>query len=381
MKRSLSFTTAILAAFLALSLLASTVRSEPLTDRGGPAPLPAVISPERAPLSTDVQARTSGIQSTAEFSLTRMVTATIGSSTVPLTPGLNSRWQINIIIQEPLPGIFRLPSDASDITVTLVNGEYSIDYSGPTIYVTNSQGIYYEYRTDQQAQRFGNQILITQSYRFNRPLHYVGTVIFTDPYHYLGYVGYAPTQTNATQLHWDASFTQTQLNEFKADTWLVDTGLPDIRPDLEIATATLLSQLNHVYVTAGIRNNGPITAWAPVYINLYDRIAASVPPTGPLDLADGWCTLSPFSWCGGVNNPLSAIPSGQTVIFTAQHDLPAVNGVHDIYLLVDALGTGNALGDGIDQGLNVESAENNNVKLVGSVMRWSAFVFLPLVRR
>lgn len=380
MKRSISFTTAILAAFLALLLLASTVRSEPLTDRGGPDPLPAVFNPEYIKLFPGFPAGPSAIQSTAQYSLTRIVTVTVDSPTVPLTPGLNSRWQIDILGQQFLTGTISLPSDASAIAVVPFNGEYSIDYLGPTIYISNSQGLYYEYRTAQQALRFGNQILIAQSYSFNRPLHYVGTVIFTDPYHYVGYVGYAPTQTTATQLYWDASFTKTQLNEFKADTWLVDTGLPDIRPDLKIATATLLSQLNHVYVTAGIRNDGPITAWAPVYINLYDRIAASVPPTGPLDLANGWCTLSPFSWCGGVNNPLPAIPPFQTVIFTAQHDLLAVNGVHDIYLLVDALGAGDVLGDGEDRGLNVESADNNNVKLVGSVMRWSAFVFLPLIR-
>jgi hypothetical protein len=60
------------------------------------------------------------------------------------------------------------------------------------------------------------------------------------------------------------------------------------------------------------------------------------------------------------------------VVFAAEFDLSAINGLHDIYLFVDALG-GN-------QGLNVESAENNNVKLAGSVLRGD-FVFLPLIRR
>ena len=51
-------------------------------------------------------------------------------------------------------------------------------------------------------------------------------------------------------------------------------------------------------------------------------------------------------------------------------------------IVVDALGGVDALGDGKNLGLNVESAEpDNNVKLAGAVMRWSAFVFLPLIRR
>jgi hypothetical protein len=291
---------------------------------------------------------------------------------VPLTPGLNSHWQIDTLSQPFLTGTIALPSDASTIVVIPVNGEYSIDYSGPTIYLTNSQGLHYEYRTDQQARRFGNQILIAQTYRWNRPLYYVGTVIFTEPYQYVGTAGYVPTQINATQLHWDESFTQTQLNEFKADTWLVDPRLP--RPDLEIVTATVSNQMNHVYVVASIRNNGGFTASAPAYLNLYDRLVPSVPPTLPLDLTNSWCTLSPFSWCGGGNNPLPAVLPGQIIFFASEYDLPAVNGLHDIYLLVDALG------GSLNKGLNVESSEDNNVKLAGTVRRWNAFIFLPLIK-
>ncbi len=371
MKRSISFTTAILVALLALLLLTGTVHSGPLTDRLGQDPVPTVIHPERARFIAGFQGEPSVIQSTAEYSLTRIVTVTIGSSSVPLTPGLNSRWQIAIFSQLPLPGTFRLPSDASDITVTLVNGEYSIDYSGPTIYITNSQGMYYEYRTDQQALRFGNQILISQTYRFNRPLHYVGTVVFTDPYQYVGVAGYVPTQINATQLHWDESFTETQLNTFEAATWLVHPALA--QPDLEIITATLVNQMNYVYVAATIRNGGFMTAGAPAYLNLYDRLAPSVLPTGSLDLKDGWCSLLPFSLCGGgALNPLPAILPGQAVIFTTEIELTAT-GRHDIYLFVDALGS--------SQGLNVESVEDNNLRLVGSTLKWETFVFLPVIKR
>ena len=79
----------------------------------------------------------------------------------------------------------------------------------PTIHYTNSQGMYYEYLTDRHALRFGNQILISQTYKYNRPLHYVETVIFTvDPYRYVGYSGYAPTQVNASRVHLAMSLLQ-----------------------------------------------------------------------------------------------------------------------------------------------------------------------------
>ncbi len=144
--------------------------------------------------------------------MTRIVTITVGTIAVPEPPGLNSRWQIDIFRQDFFTGTIGLPSDASAITVTLANGTYSIDYAKPAIVVTNSQELYYEYRTDRQALRFGNQILISQTYHYNRPLHYVGTVVFTDPYRYVGYSGYAPTQINASRLHWDESFTETETS-------------------------------------------------------------------------------------------------------------------------------------------------------------------------
>ena len=144
------------------------------------------------------------MQATSEFSLTRIVTVTVGT-TVPL--GLDSRWQIDLLSQDIFSSTsIRLPSDAYAISVIMVNGQYSIDSSGPTIYISNSQGLYYEYRTNQQALRYGNQILISQTYRYNQPLHYISTLTFTDPFQYLGSAGYVPTQPTATQLHWDEPF-------------------------------------------------------------------------------------------------------------------------------------------------------------------------------
>ena len=354
MKQLIHSAIAFLAAFVSLLLLASAVQSSSQPDRMAEPP----VRPS--------------------YAYTRIVTITVGSSTVPLTPGLTSRWQFETIDQIII-GTYEipLPSDAYEISVALPANMYYID-PGPTLVITGPQPqLYYEYRTDQRALRFGNQILITQTASNNQEYRYLATLTFTGPYQYIGTSGFAPTATTASTVYWDVvpELGADGRYRFNASTWLLDPRLPTLigRPDLEIITATLLNQQNHVYVTADIRNNGPMTAWAPAYINLYDRIAPTVPPTGPLDLTDGWCKPAPLSSCGGGdNNPLPAVPPGQTVIFTAEYDLSAIIGQHDIYLLVDALGG--------SQGLNVESSEPNNVILVGSVRRGIP-VFLPLIQR
>jgi hypothetical protein len=353
MKHLIRSAVAFLAAFVALLLLTSAVQSSPPSER-------VVQLPARP-----------------HYAYTRIVTITVDSSTVPLTPGLNSRWQFETVDQfiydvYPIP----LPSDAYDISVALPITLYHID-PGPTIIITGPQPqLYYEYRTNQRALRFGNQILITQTASNNQEYRYLATLSFTEPYQYVGTSGFAPTQTADSTVSWDVvpPLGSDARYRFNASTWLVDPRQPDTRPELQIIAATVHNQLDHFYVSADIRNNGSMTAWAPVYINLSDRLAPSVPPTGPLDLTDGWCNPAPVSSCGdGINNPLPAIPPGQTVLFTAEYDLSAINGQHDIYLFVDALGGG--------QGLNVESTENNNVILAGSLLRLGELVFLPLIRR
>jgi|GEM_PF-3502369 len=352
MKHLIHSAAALLAACVALLLLTSAVQSSPPPDRGA------------VPLARP------------NYAYTRIVTITVGSSTVPLTPGLTSRWQFETLDQI-ISGIFEipLPSDAYEISVALPVNMYHID-PGPTLVITGPQPeLYYEYLTNQRALRFGNQILITQTASNNQEYRYLATLIFTGPYQLIGTSGFAPTQTTASTLSWDVvpELETDGRYRFGASTWLLDPRRPDTRPDLGIITATVLNQLNHIYVSANIRNNGPMTAWAPAYINLYDRIAPSIPPTGPLDLQYGWCNLAPSSSCAGsANNPLPAVPPGQTVIFTAEVDLSAIIGPHNIYLLVDALGG--------SQGLNVESDENNNVILAGTVRRGTP-VFLPLIRR
>jgi hypothetical protein len=392
MRRLIPSVAALSAAFLTLLLFAGAVRSGAPIDRAGPGPAQPVISFEHTWPVSGYRAGPGSVQSAPEYSRTRIVTITVGT-TVPL--GLSSRWQINTLDQRFFTGTITLQSDASDITVTLVNGEYSINFAAPpTIWFTNSQGLYYEYSTDQQARRFGNQILISQTYRYNYPLHYVETVIFPALYEYVGYSGYAPTYLSATrQLHWDESFPEKKDNRFEAAAWLVDPAAS--RPDLEIVDARVVDrQLNRIYVTATIHNNGGTTAGAPAFVNLYDRLALSE-PAGPLDLAGGWCTLDPTrcgdSRCNSVSNRLPALVPDQTVIFTADCDLSAIDGQHYIYLYVDALGVVNALGNlgnNEDLGLNYESEEgNNSTRLV--LMRGDkevpliryGFVFLPLIRR
>jgi hypothetical protein len=351
MKQLIYLVAALLAACAALLLLVGAVHSSPALDR--------MAEPPARP----------------SYAYTRIVTITVGSSTVPLTPGLTSRWQFETLDQVisttfPIP----LPEDAYAISVALPITMYHID-PGPTLIITGPQPrLYYEYWTDQRALRFGNQILITQSASNNQQYRYLATLTFAGPYEYLGTSGFAPTTTTASTISWDGvpeleADARFRLN---ASTWLFDPRLPATRPELAIITATVLDQSDHIYVTADIRNNGPMTAWAGAYINLYDRLAPTMPPTGPLDMADGWCSLTPVSSCGGDSEPLPAVAPGQTVIFTAEHDLSATNGQHEIYLFVDALGG--------SRGLNVESAENNNLILAGTVWRGRK-VFLPLIRR
>lgn len=363
MKQVLRLTTVFLAVGVTLLLLASGVRSSPLADRETPAPN----------------------QPDDKYTYTRMVTITVFSSTVALTQGLTSLWQFRTLDQV-ISYTFEipLPDDAYDISVGLPSEFYRID-PGPTLIITGPQvNLYYEYKTDQRALRFGNQILITQAASNNQDYRYVGTLTFTEPYQYLGTSGFAPTKTSASTISWDAvpEIGSDARYRFNASTWLVDTRLPDTRPDLAFITATAYSQLDHIYVTADIRNNGPMTAWAPTYINLYDRIAPSMPPAGPMDLVNGWCSLTPLSTCGSdVNNPLPEVAPGQTVIFTAEYALNDINGRHDIYLFVDALGVAQVPTLNGPQGLNVESSEGNNAILAGSFLRLGKVVFLPLVRR
>ncbi len=309
---------------------------------------------------------------------TRVVTITLESAGDPLTTALNSLWQMESIGLATLDHVVRipLPSDAYSINVKLLSGLYSI-VPGPTVVISSDQlWFYLDYYTDQRALRVGNQILVTQTAINNQEYRYVSTLNFTAPYQYIGTSGYSPISVAASSLHWDNIPVEiigvNNPYRFNSSTWLGDSRLTD-KPDLEILTATLQAlSLNQVQVTAVIHNRGVTTTAAPPYLNLYDYLAPSTPPTNPLDVTYSWCSLYPATQCPpNTTNPLPVLEPGASVTFTAAYTFSYRSGTHDLYFLVDGLG-GN-------WGLNWESDENNNGKLAGS--KFNASILLPLVRR
>ncbi len=312
------------------------------------------------------------------YGFTRIVTITLASASDPLTPALNSLWQIESIGLQTENNVTRilLPSDAYSINVTLRGGVYSIE-PGPTVVISSDQlWFYLDYHTNQRALRVGNQILVAQTAINNQAYRYISTLNFTTPYQYIGTSGYSPSSVTASSLHWDNIPAEIIgiMNPFRfnSSTWLGDPRLTE-KPDLEILTATLHAlSLNQVQVTAVIQNRGVTTTAAPPYLNLYDYLAPSAPPLSPLDVTYSWCSLYPATQCPpSTTNPLPLLEPGASVVFTANYTLSYRSGTHDLYFLVDGLG-GN-------WGLNWESDEDNNWKLAGS--KFNASVFLPLVRR
>ena len=354
MKRVIYCSTAIAAAFLTLFVMNGAVRS---TDGPNPA--------------------------RPWYGFTRIVTITLESASDPLTPALTSRWQLENINQVVPGDVYRvtLPTDAYSISVKVpTGGVYAIE---PPIVVisTTTPWFYLDYRTNQRALRVGHQILVNQTARNNQEYRYIATLNFSAPYQYIGTSGYTPVSVTASSLHWDnipqpipAASGDQNPYRFDAATWLGDARLPaNDRPDLEILTATLHAlSLNQVRVSAVIHNRGVTTTSAPAYLNLYDYLAPSAPPTNPADATYSWCRLAPFTYCPtSTTNPLPLLEPGASITFTADYTLSVRSGIHDLYFLVDGLG-GNL-------GLNWESDENNNWKLAGS--KFNVSVLLPLVRR
>jgi hypothetical protein len=354
MKRVTYCSTAVAVAFLMLFFVTgSTIYSAPASDTGPLRPW---------------------------YGFTRVVTITVDSSSDPLTPALNSLWQMENINQVVPNDVYRvpLPTDAYSINVKLLSGVYTIDPDplGPTVVITTVQPWFYiDYRTNQRAVRIGGQILITQTAINNQEYRYISTVNFTGPYQYIGTSGYSPASVAAATLHWDTipvPLGDKNPYRFYASTWLGDPRLTD-RPDLEILTATLHAlSLNQVQVTAVIQNRGITTTVAPSYLNLYDYLAPSTPPTNPADATYSWCSRYPSTQCPpSTTNPLPLLEPGASVTFTADYTLSYRSGLHDLYFLVDGLG-GNL-------GLNWESNEDNNWILAGS--KFNSTVLLPVIQR
>jgi hypothetical protein len=172
------------------------------------------------------------------------------------------------------------------------------------------------------------------------------------------------------------SNTSNGFHRFESDVWLLDSRV--LTPDLAIITASM-SAINigpiapHIYITTVVQNNGPVDSGAPTYLQVYERVAPSPPPTGPADLDGGWCTFDITPQCpsiGFYRNPIGILPSNTTLTLTSIFT-PLRGGLLDIYVQLDSLGG--------PIGLTAESDENNNLAYVGSV-RLNR-IWLPLIRK
>ena len=311
------------------------------------------------------------------YGFTRTVTITVGSSTDPLTPALNSRWQLETLNQVVPNDVYAvpLPSDAYDIHVQINDGVYTVN-PGPIVVITTTKPWFYlDYRTNQQVRLVGSQMLIAQTANNSQEFRYISTLIFTAPYQYVGASGYSPISVTSSTLHWDniSLPDASQHYRFSASTWLASSALTDAaKPDLRILTATLQAALNQIQVSAVIQNHGAMTTAAPSYLNLYDYIAPSSPPTNPFDTRNSGCQLYPLTQCPGLTpNPLPLLGPGEIITVTGGYTLAPRTGIHDIYFLVDGLGG--------SLGQNWESNENNNSIWAGSV--FNSAVFMPILRR
>jgi hypothetical protein len=347
MKRVTYCLTAVIVAFLALLLVTGTVRSSDGSDPTRP-----------------------------WYGFTRIVTITVESSSDPLTPALNSLWQLESI--NLITNVYRipLPTDAYSINVKLSVGDSYVVEPGPPptiVFYGEQPWFYIDYRTNQRALRVGNQILITQTAGNTQQFRYLSTLIFTAPYQYVGTSGDSPISITNSAIHWDTipELGSDIRHRVDVSTWL--GGPVTEKPDLEILTATLQTlSHNQVYVTAVIHNRGITTTAAPPYLNLYDYLAPSTPPANPADVTYSWCSLYPATGCASSPpNPLPRLEAGASFTFTAGYTLSYRSGIHDLYFLADGLGG--------SLGLNWESNETNNWKLAGSIFH--ATVLLPLIQR
>jgi hypothetical protein len=309
---------------------------------------------------------------TDEPVFTWLVTVSVESG-APLAPALYSRWA-NVVLsvpvlvpdnQEAIYNPIALPSDATDITASVVNGQFAIVTT--TIYYTLFQGsvdMAWSYRTLQNVQRTGNQYQVNQRTSSNKAFRNVSTVFFSTPYQYVGSITFTPQLVTSDMLKWDLSVPQNtppDRHVFNPSSWLVDPRLG--QPDLDFADAAISidSQLNPpiAYLTATVRNHNYVditsTASNIAFLEFYDRSSPSAPPGGPLDHAGGWCGTGNAPACPAsatFTNPIPSLASGAsvTVFMTYPLQLP---GLRDYYFQIDTFGGAN--------GLNSELDETNNI--------------------
>jgi hypothetical protein len=312
-----------------------------------------------------------------------MVTVTVESGD-PLTPALASFWQAAwISFPVSASGIqfgISLPSDATDVTATVTCGTY--DIVGDTIQFTLTESTAchfgYDLRTNQRVLRQGNQYRIDQVAGNNVFFLYITTIVFTAPYEFVGFIGPTPMTVASHMLHWEQVVPENEppFHRFRSSIWLADPRVT--RPDLQIIAAGLQldssSIISSAQVTAVIYNSSTMESGAPTHINLYDRLAPSSPPTGPLDLDGGWCGLSTTPACPSTatfTNPVPIIAAGETMTLTTNYTF-AQCGPRNLYLQIDVFGG--------EAGLNLEANEANNQITLGQVYI-PCVIRLPLFRK
>jgi hypothetical protein len=278
--------------------------------------------------------------------------------------------------------LFRsLPSDATDVTATVNCGTYDI-VSG-TIQFTLTESLChfgYDFRTNERVTRQGNQYSISQVAGSNASFLYITTIVFTAPYEFVGFIGPTPLTVTSSMLHWEQVVPENEppFHRFRSAIWLADDPHVITRPDLQIVTAGLeldaSSIISSAHVTAVIYNSSTMDSGAPTHINLYDRLAPSTPPTGPLDLAGGWCGLDTTPACpstASFTNPVPIIAAGETMTLTTDYTF-ARCGPRDLYLQIDVFGG--------EAGLNLEADEANNQVPLGQIYV-PCLIRTPLIRK
>lgn len=314
---------------------------------------------------------------------TRILTVTVGSSIDPFTSTYASFWETESISQVYSFYEIPLPTDTVDLDVRLTQGTYDLITGSDAITLVihgEQPWFYFAYRTGQRVERRAHQLLVQLTASNNHPYRFLGTLIFTDPHQYAGTLGIRPTQIESDRVRWDLIPPLVEIEPGKwryrmiADNWLADPRLD--WPDLAIEAAALgidrSPLVPEAVVTVALKNSGAMTTSIPAYLNLYDRIAPAPEPTGPIDLAGGWCGEDIFPFCPTYTtftNPITLGP-GQAVTLTAS--LPLTNaGRHQFHLQLDAFGG--------PVGLNAETDETNN--LIGLGEAYIGRLYLPLVRR
>lgn len=313
----------------------------------------------------------------------RIVTITIEPSADPLTTAYTSYWETESFSQVLGSYVIPLPPDATEVDVRLTQGSYVLitDTNAITIQITGEQPwFYFAYRTQLRALRTGHQILIQQSASNNLPYRYQGTVIFSAPQQYVGTLGVLPQTVDDHQARWDIIPPRVEIQpgvfryRFNNTSWWADSRLD--WPDLAIISTALsinrASLLPEALVTVTLFNSSTITTSAPVYLNLYDRLAPALAPSGPLDLAGGWCGEDVLPACPAAGSFTNPVTLGPTQLITLNARWPLTrSGLHEFHLQIDAFGS--------SIGFNAESNEANNLIRLGEAR--IARLFLPIIRR